>query len=124
MDKKTEPEAVIPVALMTSCRRAATSKGWVPPRHSDSSLTTLGPQRVNTGRGMFGDNMTVRRTFRCCVDWNLTRVGNRGYTDKRLLPPCQPDMSHKRQHNPRKSPTKQWPQEVGYSIVENVDRDV
>jgi hypothetical protein len=30
-------------------------------------------------------------------------------------------MSYKRQHNPRKSPTKQWSQEVGYSIVENVE---
>jgi hypothetical protein len=87
MDKETEPEMVIPVALMTSSRRAAMSKGWAPPRHSNSSLTTLGPQRANTGRGRFGDNITVRRTLRCCVDWNLTRVGNHGYEDKRLVAP-------------------------------------
>src|SRR6266478_2098158 len=72
MDKETEPETGIPVALMTSCRRAETSNGCVPPRHSNSSLTTLGPESVNTGRGRFGDNIIVRRTFRCCVDWNLT----------------------------------------------------
>lgn len=64
MDKDSKPEAVIPVALMTSWRRAMTSKGWAPPRHSDSNLTTLGPQRVNTGRGIFCDNIIVRRALR------------------------------------------------------------
>jgi hypothetical protein len=37
------------------------------------------------------------------------------------LPPCQSDMSHKGQHNPWKSPAKQWPQEVGYSILESIE---
>jgi hypothetical protein len=38
-----------------------------------------------------------------------------------LLPPCQSDISHERQHNPRKGPTKQGFQKVGYPIVENVE---
>ena len=120
MDKNTEPETEIPVALMTSSRKAVTSKDWVPPRHSDSSLTTLGPQSVNTGRGSSGDNITVRSTLRCCVDRNLIQVSYHGYADKKLLPPCQSDMSHKRQHDSRKSPSKQRSKEVGYSIVEHV----
>ena len=85
MDKDSKPEAMIPVALMTSWRRAATSKGWVPPRHSDSNLTTLGPQRVNTGRGIFCDNIIVRRTLRCCVDWNLIRVSYYGHADDKCF---------------------------------------
>lgn len=118
-----EPETLIPVALITSCRKAATSKGWVPPRHSDSSLTTLGPQSVNTGLGRFGDSIIVRRMFRCCVDWNLTRVRYSWLYGQEVGPtaPCQSDLSHKRQHNPRKGPTKQWPQEVRYSVVENIE---
>lgn len=85
VDEETEPETGIPIALMTSNRSAGTSKDWVPPRHSDNSLTTLGPESVNTGRGRFGDNIIVRRTFRCCADWNLTRVGNHNYAGKRVV---------------------------------------
>ena len=85
MDKDSKPEAVIPVALMTSWRRAATSKVWVPPRHSDSNLKTLGPQRVNTGRGIVCDNIIVRRTLRYWVDWNLIRVSYYGHTDDKCF---------------------------------------
>jgi hypothetical protein len=83
--KEIEPEMGIPVALMTSCRRAGTSNGCVPPRHSDSSLTTLGPQSVNTGRGRFEDNIMVRRTCRCCADWNLARVNNHNDANREVF---------------------------------------
>src|SRR6266404_877253 len=117
-----EPVMVIPITLVTSIRKTLMSKGWEIPCPSDNNLTTPGPQRDNTGRGSCGDNMSVRRAFRCCGDWNLAyrRVIMTARIKKQRLPPSQSDLSHECENDSRKSPRKERSQKVEYSIAKHV----